>query len=147
VGRTGALAARPDPWSGGPIFVSSGSPASMAGANSFTIVSGASGPPWRSAHSGAALAMSTWRRSTRCSAGMADDRRRIAWSLSEAAKALPPAERRAFRKFLFSLDGAEPKRQKVHSWKRKKGPKVVKAKRPKRSSRRARDPQISLPLD
>lgn len=78
---------------------------------------------------------------------MADDRRRIAWTLSEAAKVLPPAERRSFRKFLFSLDGAEPPRRKVHSWKRKrKGPKVVKTKRPK-PARRSRDPQLSLPFD
>lgn len=73
-------------------------------------------------------------------------RRRIAWLLSEAAKALPPAERRAFRKFLFSLDGAEPKRRKVHSWKRKKrSAKVIKAKRG-RKTRRARDPQLDLPF-
>lgn len=80
-----------------------------------------------------------------------DDTRRIAWSLSEAAKALPPAERREFRKFLFSLDGAEPKRRKVHSWKRKKqGPKVVKPKRAKsnlRKTQRSPAAQIPLPLD
>lgn len=77
---------------------------------------------------------------------MTDDRRRVAWSLSEAAKALPPAGRRAFRKFLFSLDGAEPQRRKVHSWKRKKRPvKVIKAKRSTKP-RRARDPQLDLPF-
>jgi hypothetical protein len=82
---------------------------------------------------------------------MADDRRRIAWSLSEAAKALPPAERREFRKFLFGLDGSQPKRRKVHSWKQKaKGGKVVKAKRAKisfRKAQRTRAVQIPLPLD
>jgi hypothetical protein len=82
---------------------------------------------------------------------MADDRRRIAWSLSEAAKVLPPAERRNFRKFIFSLDGAEPKRRKVHSWKRKKNlPKVVKVKCAKSNLRKTQRPpsaQLRLPFD
>jgi hypothetical protein len=77
---------------------------------------------------------------------VSDDRRRIAWSLSEAAKALPPAERRAFRKFLFSLDGAEPKRRKVHSWKQKtKPPKSVKVTKAK-SAKPRRSTQLPLPL-
>lgn len=82
---------------------------------------------------------------------MSDDRRRIAWSLSEAAKALPPAERREFRNFLFGLDGAEPRRRKVHSWKRKK--KALKAVKPKRAksnlrkTQRSPAAQIPLPLD
>jgi hypothetical protein len=72
---------------------------------------------------------------------MPDDRRRIALTLSHAAMAMPPAERRAFRKFLFSLDGSEPKRRKIHSWKRK----PAKAKRKLRKSQTAR--QMALPLD
>ena len=46
-------------------------------------------------------------------------RANIASQLSRAAAAMPPAERRAFRKFLASLPGAKPKRRKVHSWHRK----------------------------
>jgi hypothetical protein len=51
---------------------------------------------------------------------MGDDRRRIAGSLSKAVQALPPAERQGFRAFLASLPGAEPRRRKTHSWKRKR---------------------------
>lgn len=65
--------------------------------------------------------------------------------------ALPPAERREFRKFLFSLDGSEAPKRKVHSWKRKRKPaKSVKAVRPKsnlRKAQRAPSAQIPLPFD
>lgn len=62
---------------------------------------------------------------------------------------LPPEERRAFRKFLFSLDGAEPKRKRIHSWKRKarKIPAIAKEKKPRQPRRRPPDAQIPLPFD
>lgn len=73
-----------------------------------------------------------------------DDRRRVALTLSQAAQALPPAERREFRKFLFGLDGAEAPRRKVHSWKRKK---KTAAAKPKRARRPKPNRQLDLPLD
>jgi uncharacterized membrane protein len=75
------------------------------------------------------------------------DHRRLAWTLSKAAQGLPPAERQAFREFLRSLKGAEPRRRKVHSWKRrkKKAPRLVKSK-PRPASKRL-DPQLHLPLE
>ena len=63
---------------------------------------------------------------------MADgDRRKIAWTLSRAAQCLPPADRQAFREFLFSLPGAEPKARQTHSWKKGKGRKGKISRRPR----------------
>lgn len=83
---------------------------------------------------------------------MSDDRRRIAWTLSKAARQLPPAERQAFREFLVSLPGGKPKKRKIHSWKRKAAARVRKARAAKHApgahtrGRRA-DPQLEIEFD
>lgn len=58
------------------------------------------------------------------------DRRKVAWTLSKAAQRLPAAERQQFREFLNGLPGGGPKPKKVHSWKKGKGRKAKRAKRP-----------------
>lgn len=77
---------------------------------------------------------------------MADPRRRIAWTLSRAAQALPPAERQGFRAFLAALPGARPKRRKVHSWRRKRRSVAIVKIRVRRSKIRAADRQLEMPF-
>lgn len=79
---------------------------------------------------------------------MPDGRRTVAWTLSRAARILPPAERQKLREFLFGLPGGEPTPKKRHSW---KGGKAAKAKkrsaRPARAKRKRKSLQLRLPLE
>ncbi len=84
---------------------------------------------------------------------MPDDRRRLAWTLSMAATLMPAGERHRFREFLNGLDGGEPPRRKIHTWKSKsKGRKpkpsnLQKTQRSRAKRRRTIDNQIPLPLE